>query len=99
MFALNVPPFTGGLIRGARQFNWDVKAAVVGMMRGFPGDQLMERLREQPSAALLHVLHRRLSQLDVERFQRHQDRCDVRYTTPLQNKEPQQGSGARGEQG
>ena len=76
MVVLNAPPVTGGLTRSARVLNWDVKASVVSLMRGFP-DRLMERLREQPCAALLAVLHRRMQRFDAQAFQTHQDKCDV----------------------
>jgi len=78
MLVLNVPFVTGNATRIARAVGWDIKAAVVSLMRGFPDrEKLMERLREQPSSALLAVLHRRLRDLDVERFQLHQDKCDL----------------------
>lgn len=76
MVVLNAPPVTGALTRSARVLNWDVKASVVSLMRGFP-DRLMERLREQPCAALLALLHRRMQHFDAQAFQTHQDKCDV----------------------
>lgn len=85
ILALNFPLITGGLIRSGRTFNWDVKASVVAMMRGFP-DRLMERLREQPSAALLSMIRYRLGNLDPTRFQEHQDKCDVSGTHTGTNK-------------
>ncbi len=77
MMVLNIPAITAGMLHIARQINWDLQASVVSMMRGFPGDQLMQRLREQPSAALLSVLLRRLANLDESKFQLHQDCCDL----------------------
>jgi perosamine synthetase len=76
MLALNVPSCSSAVMRSARAMNFDHKALVVSMLRGFP-DRLMERLRAQPSGAMLSMLHRRLSHFSPGDFQQHQDVCDL----------------------
>jgi hypothetical protein len=73
---LNVPAICWAFISGGRVLGQDHKALMVHVLRGFP-DRLMERLREQPCAAQLTMLWRRLNSFDVASFQRQQDRCDL----------------------
>jgi perosamine synthetase len=76
ILALNVPLFSGGIMRSSRAVGIDHKSLVVALLRGFP-DRLMERLRESPHEALLTVMHHRLSHFDESDFQHHQDLCDT----------------------
>ena len=76
MLALNHSFTTRTICSGARRFNIDHRGMVVAMLRGFP-DKLMERLRTQPSTALLSMLYHRLSSFDPIVFQHHQDNCDL----------------------
>jgi perosamine synthetase len=76
MLALNVPTVTMNISRTGRLLNFDHRGMVVSMLRGFP-DRLMERLRTQPSSALLATLHHRLANFDPTDFQKHQDVCDL----------------------
>ena len=42
----------------ARYYKWDYKEAFVKKLRGFPVD-LLNKIRQRPSVALLHTMHRR----------------------------------------
>lgn len=77
MAVLNVPLISNGVMQGARAAGYDHKALVVSSLRGFPGDQLMGRLRAQPSVAMLEMLRRKLLSFDPAAFQAHQDACDL----------------------
>ncbi|XP_072035885.1 LOW QUALITY PROTEIN: L-glutamine:2-deoxy-scyllo-inosose aminotransferase-like [Amphiura filiformis] len=52
----------------ARHYKFDYKEAFVNKLRGFPGD-LIVKIRQRPSAALLHTMHRRLKNFDEAAFQ------------------------------
>lgn len=52
-----------------RKLNIDHKAIVVDLLRGFP-DDMMNKIRRQPSRALLEFMYQRLTNLDSNAFQR-----------------------------
>jgi len=76
MLPLNVPQVASTIMHLSRFFHFDHKRLTVALLRGFP-DRLMEHIRTQPSAALLHMLKYRLEGFDEEEFQKHQDVCDL----------------------
>ena len=55
---LNVPSIIKPAMYLTRTFNIDHKKIVVTLLRGFP-DQMMQRIKQQPSTALLYMLRER----------------------------------------
>jgi dTDP-4-amino-4,6-dideoxygalactose transaminase len=58
----------GALVGASRAFGWDYDRFLTTTVRSFAGEGFYERIRRQPSAALLALLQRRLRRFDVARF-------------------------------
>jgi perosamine synthetase len=65
---LNNPPIVGTVSLVSRHCNYDVKKRFVGLLRGFPGDDLIQQLRFQPSDPLLATLWRRFTHFDENAY-------------------------------
>jgi perosamine synthetase len=61
------------VVRGLRAIGVDHDRLVNGLVRGFPGPGLIDRIRRRPSAPLLALLERRLRAFDSQRLH---DRCE-----------------------
>lgn len=70
MKALSRPIAYGILLRIWRAMGLDYDRLVNGSVRGFPGPAFFDRIRQQPSAALLAVLGRRLRTYSQRRLER-----------------------------
>jgi dTDP-4-amino-4,6-dideoxygalactose transaminase len=67
--ALSYPIVYGMLLRAWQAMGRDYDRLVNGSVRGFPGPDFFDRIRQQPSAPLLAVLHRRLCRYDRRRLE------------------------------
>lgn len=65
---LDCPSITHPFMYVVRTFNIDHKKIVIKFLRGFP-DQLIERIRQRPSLALLKTMIYRLSRFDQRDFE------------------------------
>ncbi len=68
--ALSGPTAYGLLLRLWRAMGWDYDRLVNGSVRGFPGPGFFSRIRQQPCAALMALLERRLRTYDPGRLER-----------------------------
>jgi perosamine synthetase len=71
---LSFRPVTGSFVFFCRMLGWDYDAWVNRAVRGFPGDDLMAKIRRQPSAPLLALMERRFRRFNAERWQRHAEK-------------------------
>jgi perosamine synthetase len=62
---------SGLFARACRAMGYDYDRWVNGAARGFPGDDFFRQIRQQPCAALLAVLGRRLRSYDARRWAAH----------------------------
>jgi perosamine synthetase len=67
--ALSQPMAYGMLVRAWRAMGRDYDRLVNGSVRGFPGPDFFDRIRQQPSSPLLSVLGRRLRTYDRVRLE------------------------------
>lgn len=65
---LDCPSIIHPLMYLTRTFNIDHKKIVIKYLRGFP-DKMIERIRQQPSSALLQTMNKRLSNFDKHDFE------------------------------
>lgn len=77
MILLNTPAATHATMAATHALGVDHKTMVVSMLRGFPGDQLMPKLRHQPSAALLRMMLRRFEQFQTASVEANTAKCDL----------------------
>lgn len=68
--ALSGPAIYGLLLRLWQAMGRDYDRLVNGAVRGFPGPDFFDRIRQQPSAALMALLDRRLRTYDQRRLER-----------------------------
>lgn len=68
--AVSQPFVFGAFAAGCRVTGRSHDSVISAALRGFPGSQLIEKIRRQPSAALLSLLHRRLTTFDRRRIER-----------------------------
>jgi len=66
---LSYPRVYGLLVRAWRAMGRDYDRMVNGSVRGFPGPDFFDRIRQQPCASLLAVLDRRLRRYDRGRLE------------------------------
>lgn len=77
------------LIRiGCRYFGSDHDRIAAGMAKGFAGRDFWKRIRQQPSAAMVHLLANRIRQFDGRKIEERKRRGD-RLTRTIQRINPQ----------
>jgi len=67
VYLVLLPYPTQFIVSLSRLLGVDHKAVVVSMLRGFP-DQMVQRIKSQPSAALLHMMRERFAGFNREDF-------------------------------
>ncbi|MBN2579457.1 MAG: DegT/DnrJ/EryC1/StrS family aminotransferase [Pirellulales bacterium] len=68
---LSFRPVAGFFVFVCRRVGCDYDAWVNGAVRGFPGADLIAKIRQQPPAPLLALMERRFRRFNAERWQRH----------------------------
>jgi len=68
--AVSRPVVFGAFAAACRMTGRSHDSVISAALRGFPGPQLIEKIRRQPSGALLSLLHRRLTTFDRQRIER-----------------------------